>query len=282
MTEETKLVPGEIAKPDPQALAQVNGNGDVATFGGGDGGWVPPTAKIYFEFLDITYGTGFAVEKGLAPGQLVFGREHIIAKPKTPLTCVILQATSFWREEKTYDPNTLPREWPTEAAAKAAGMRTLRTPKGSGLPMPDCRPGAVFELFVQEPATPTTSMAFTLLFGGKKYAAARFKVAGSQFACVEKMLAQLPAMDAAKRGRPPAEGTLRAFFVTFTVDPLLDPTTRKVKTRLWLNPVMDANGQPLRVPDEFWADVRQYQDQLKAVQSQAAATSEEDAPEGSI
>lgn len=273
---EATIIPGAVAAPDTQALALMGGGAPVARAEfDGTGGFLPPVAKPVFEFLDISYSTGFGVEKGMRPGSLVFGREHVIADPKAPMTCVIMGAAPFWREWKVYDPNSKPREFANEAEAVKAGMRTARTPKGSGLPMPDCGPAVELALFVQEPAKPTTSLAFTLMFGGKRYAAARFKVCGTQYACIEKMLAQLPGMDAAMRGRPPVEGRLAAFFVTLTVDPQLDPTTKKVRTKLWLNPVLGPDNKPLRTDEAFWKDVRDYQDQLRAIQSAPAASGDE-------
>ena len=71
---ETVVKPGEFAKPNPEALALVDGT--AASGGGiipraefnGDGGYTPPEAKIYFETMDIAYGVGFGAQIGAPAG----------------------------------------------------------------------------------------------------------------------------------------------------------------------------------------------------------------------
>jgi len=267
---DTVIKPGEFAQPDTKALAQLGGPGVVARAEfSGNGGYTPPEAKIYSESLSIAYGVGFGAVEGIVSGSFCFGKKDVICGPKKPLICVIVDSVPFWREWKKYDPDSLPRTWPTKDAAIRDGMDPLGSPYGSGGPMANVGPAVQLALFVQEPEGGTSSMAFTLLLGGKRYAPARFIIAGTAFRHVEKMLAGLPAMDAAQRGKPPSDGKLGAFVVQFSTSATIKPGG-KTETRLNLSTVTGPDGKAQRVPRAFWDDLDEYNRQLREVRAAGA------------
>lgn len=279
---ETVVKPGEFAKPNPEALALVDGT--AASGGGiipraefnGDGGYTPPEAKIYFETMDIAYGVGFGAQIGAPAGSFCFNKKDIIVSgQKKPLTCIIAGAVPYWREWKAYDPEANARTWPTREAAVAAGMDPVGSPYGSGGPKANVGPAVQLALFVQEPEGGTASTSFTLLLGGKRYAPARFRIAGTAYRCVEKMLSGLPSMDAAQRGVPPAQGKLGAFVVQFSTEITIEKGG-KTKTRLNLAAVPGPDGRAQRVPQAFWDDLAEYNRQLRAVCGAGAVTSDGD------
>ena len=250
----------ETSQPDAATLAALDGKAEVAIASRQtaalDGRYQPAESKLYTEYMKIAYGVGFGAELGCPQGSLVLGKKDVIAGPKQALVSLIVGAHGFWREWKEYDPASPPRDFPTEAQALAAGLRTHNPPYGSGLPLRNCAPAVHLDLFVRLPESGTSSMAFTILLDGQRYAAVRFTVDRGQYLDIEKVLAQLPQMDAAERGVSPKEGRMHAFFVTFTTAPEVNRITGKTRVRLYLNPLLDkATNKPVRAAPQVHADL---------------------------
>jgi len=279
---ETTIKPGEFAKPDPAALAQLGGDGAPGTAMvradfNADGGYVPPEAKLYYETMDVAYGVGFAAVAGITSGSFCFGKKDVICGPKKPLNCIILGSEPYWREWKDYDPSEMARTWPTREAAVRDGMDPVGSPYGSGGPKANVGPAVQLAMLVQEPASGNTSMAFTLLLGGKRYAPARFRIAGTVFRCVERTLDTLAKRDASLRGALPAQGRLSRYVVQFSTEITVD-AKGKTKTRLNLNAAVDAEGRALEVQKSFWDDFAEYSRQVQACDTGAAVSDEDGIP----
>lgn len=303
----TTLTPGststEPVQPDQATLDAMNGptgsgggnrdgaGGAIALRGDAslDGEYTPAEAKLYSEYMKISYGVGFGAELGCPVGSLVLGKKDVIAGPKAPLTCIIVGANGFWREWKAYDANSMPRDFPTEKAAQEAGLRTRNPPYGSGQPLRNCAPAVNLNLFVRAPEGGAgTSMAFNLLLGGHTYAPVNFVVDRSQYRDIEKMLDQLPKLDAATRGVGAHEGKISAFYVTLSTRPEVikrpdasDPAKRSLTVvHLNLNPLLGPDNRPLRVEEKVKTDISLLADTLaKAANGGAALTAgSEDAP----
>lgn len=277
---ETTIKPGEFAQPDPAALALLGGEGTAmvrADFNA-DGGYVPPEAKLYYETMDVAYGVGFGAVEGIASGSFCFGKKDVICGPKKPLTCVIIGSEPYWREWKAYDPNSMARTWPTREAAIRDGMDPVGSPYGSGGPKANVGPAIQLAMLVQEPATGNTSMAFTLLLGGKRYAPARFRIAGTAFRCVERTLDTLAKRDASLRGVKPTEGNLRRYIVQFSTEITVNAKNGKTETRLNLNAAVGPDGSALEVPKAFWDDFAEYNRQVQECRNGAAVSDEDGVP----
>lgn len=273
----------ETAQPDAAALAAMNGdtgNSAVAVRSQMelDGSYVPAENKIYTEYMKISYGVGFGAEIGCAPGSLVLGKKDILVGPKTPLKCIIVHARGFWREWKAYDRDSMPQDFQDEATARKAGFRTQHPPRGSGLPMRNCAPAVDLALFVQRPATGTSSLAFTLRLDNELYAPVRFVADRQPYSGIERMLSQLPLLDAADRGVPPGEGRLSAFLVSLSTLPEIDRATGKTKVLLNLNPVLGPDNRPLRVSDKVHMDIASLAASIRAAASAPATTGGDEAP----
>jgi len=274
------------AAPDADTLVNLQGQVVARPTTAMDGTYQPAEGKLYTEYMKISYGVGFGAELGVAPGSLVLGKKDVIAGPKTPLTCIIVGARGFWREWKAYDPSSLPRDFATEAEARAAGFRTVNPPRGSGLPLRNCAPAVHLNLFVQAPVGGTgTSLAFNILLGGKAYAPVGFTVDRSAYGEIEKSLDQLRRADAATRGVPLTEGLLSAYYVTLSTRPEVldkplhpDPAKRKVTVvHLNLNTLLGPDNRPVRVEDAVKGDLAKLAAQI-ATASSAPADGEDPTP----
>jgi len=266
------------AEADETALTVMGGGevvqrrSDVA-----DGQYVQAEGKMYSSFLKIAYGVGEGAKAGLPSGAWFFhGATVAISGPKKPLTVVILKAAGFWKEWTDFKGGNkdLPREFATEDLAKKAGLVTRWAPYGSSGPKRNCAPAVDMLLLVQEPEGGSGSPEFTILLDGKLYAPARSVIDKKQYEQIEKMLALIPQRDAALRRLPPNAGRTDAFPVTLTttVDVRDDG---KTLVNLALNFKTDANDQPVRNTEKFFADLAAFNDMLAA--ASAAPVPTEDA-----
>ena len=136
-------------------------------------------------YLQIAHGVGGLSQAGFQPGEIVLNKKVVVYSPaklvkgttvpaSAPVTVTVISAVDYWKEVTKYGDPKLPRTWPTEADALAAGMTTQYPPFGSGLPLPTARAALNIDLLVREPEGVEDRGEFLFKLDGAYWAPARF------------------------------------------------------------------------------------------------------------
>lgn len=142
------------------------------------------TGHLKRPYLQIAHGVGGLAQAGFTPGELVVDKTVVVysppkiskgvAKEPSPAIVTIVSVVDYWKEVTQFGSEALPRTWPDEASAKAAGMITQYPPFGSGLPLPNARPALNIDLLVKEPEGVEDRGTFLFALDGAYWAPARF------------------------------------------------------------------------------------------------------------
>jgi hypothetical protein len=123
----------QIAEADPDVQAEMNAEGvgtalakvsaDSVALGGfeGDVGDV----GMQLPYMQISHAQGKL--EAFRKGSVVIGNDNLIANPGDKLLLTLLAARVYWKEYVSgdhYDPNRIPKTFPTKAEVLAAGGRT--------------------------------------------------------------------------------------------------------------------------------------------------------------
>ena len=178
----------EVETPSTTEVAAINGNGAVAvraTMGVGQfdlgddtasGDAAKPMAVIH-----IAHNLSESEPEGTVKGSVWLSRKSDIKWPckvadlGKKFNFIPFSVAHSWREVVEYGSGVIPREFPTKAAADAAGMITDFQPSGSGK-MRNCVPVYTLWILIEAPEGVKDDGFFYLTLDGKLYAPAQLFV----------------------------------------------------------------------------------------------------------
>lgn len=273
-----------VAATDAGAVAVMNGQTAMTVrTEAPEGTYIPAEAKLYPNFLKIGYGTGEGFKSGIPAGAFFFNKTtEPIVKAGTAMKFVILRARGFWREWKKFDPNIPPREFLTEALARAAGLTTQNSPYGSGGPMAQCSPAVELQILIKKPAKVDTP-EFCIPLDGKLYALARTIVEKGQYREIERTLANIARCDETFRKSPAGSGLVNAYPMTFTTMAEMKPVKNKQTgvmeekaiIHLALAFCFTDAGERIRTTDKFHSDFLEYKQAIAMAMAAPVVADEE-------
>lgn len=178
----------EVETPSTTEVAAISGNGAVAVrapmgvgqFDLGDdtasGDAAKPMAVIH-----IAHNLSESEPEGTVKGSVWLSRKSDIKWPckvadlGKKFNFIPFSVAHSWREVVEYGSGVIPREFPTKAAANAAGMITDFQPSGSGK-MRNCIPVYTLWILIEAPEGVKDDGFFYLTLDGKLYAPAQLFV----------------------------------------------------------------------------------------------------------
>lgn len=274
--ENTTLNPA--AEPDSAALAEINGNTEVATQPNRDMGGVSllsdTGSPLSMAEIRIAYGVGGAVGTGIGAGALclVTGEgDHKLyqelAPVGKPMTFVCTGVREVWREWREYQPGVLPKEYASLDDVKAGRYigwdgkpeslvpltTTWSKPFGQGGEPPQASPCMYLQMLVRKPEK-TDAPEFCLNLGGHWYCPAWMRCAGSLYKGVQSMIRLVLMQDASNRKVAIEDARPDKVFLTLTT--YAHVKNGKSIFNLIMAQKLDDNNKVERVPDTFFDEIK--------------------------
>jgi len=161
-------------------------------------------------YLQITYGVG-DLAKTFSPGDLVLGKEALLARKGEVIEAIPVHATVFWKEYVAFG-GPMPRIFKTEEEVIAAGGCT--SSPDWNVKKPDFSKAMVIKMLIKQPKD-IVSGYFGFEIGGNMYAPAQFVADKLLFKDVGSYMLMLMAGQLKKTGLPGGVIGLSTFITTY-------------------------------------------------------------------